>query len=234
MKRLSLYVLVFSIAFIMFFMAPPLLNKQFGLYPVMKVGDVFDLFTPLVLIPLYWLMYRLDGSKAIGLRGSLIFMVFAAFWAAGQGMHLSANSIGHLLKDMKGSDIYNLTNFYDEVLSHYLWHSGVLGLSAVLIYHQWQNPSTEGQAMPWIVRSAGIIYGFAYFVIVIEGATTPMGVPFAVLASLFILIWERKKLSQQPLLVFFLIAYLLATVLFAGWGIYWHGLPEFSKVGIID
>lgn len=82
MKRLSLYIFVFSIAFTVFFIAPPLLNKQFGPYPLMKAGDVFDLFTPLVLIPLYWLMYRLDGSKAIGLRGSLLFMVFAAFWAA--------------------------------------------------------------------------------------------------------------------------------------------------------
>lgn len=144
-------------------------------------------------------------------------------------MHLSANSVGHLLEGMKGSDVYNLTNFYDEVLSHYLWHLGILGLSAVLIYRQWRNPFTDGRAILWILILAGIIFGFAYFVIVIEAATTPMGVPFAVSAALFILIWGRKKLSQQPLLAFFLVAYLVATALFLGWGIYWHGLPELAR-----
>ena len=234
MKRLSGLVLVFSILFLVFFIGPPFLNMQYSPYPLMKVGDVLDLFTPLVLIPLYWLLYWFGGNRPIGLRGSLIFMFFAALWVAGQSMHLAGNSLGHLLEDMKGTDVYHLTNFYDEVLSHYLWHFGIFALSALLIYRQWKNPSAEGQTLPWAVILAGIIYGFAHFMIVIEGATAPMGVPFAVLAALFILVWGRKNLRQQPLLVFFLTAYLLAMVLFLGWGIYWGGLPEFSQVGIID
>jgi len=233
MKRLSVLTLVFSIAFLVFFIGPPLLSKQFGPYPLMKVGDVFDLFTPLVLIPLYWLLYWLDGSRPIGLKGNVVFMVFVAFWVAGQGMHLAANSIGHLLENMKGTDIYSLTNFYDEILSHYLWHFGIFALSAMIIYRQWRNPLAQGRPMPLAMIVAGVIYGFAYFAIVIEGATTPIGVPFAVLAMLFILVWGRKNLGQQPVLAFFLVTYLLATVLFLCWGIYWHGLPEFSKVGII-
>ena len=58
--------------------------------------------------------------------------------------------------------------------------------------------------------------------------------PFAALVVLFTLVWGRKKLRQQPLLPFFLVAYLVATLFFAGWAIYWGGLPEFSEVGIID
>ena len=46
-KRLSIITLIFAIAFAVFFMAPPLLNKQFVAYPMMKVGDVFDIFTQL-------------------------------------------------------------------------------------------------------------------------------------------------------------------------------------------
>jgi hypothetical protein len=86
----------------------------------------------------------------------------------------------------------------------------------------------------WAVIPGGIIYGFTYFALIIEGATTPLGAPFALLAALFILIRGRKNLGKNPVLAFFLVAYLLAIVLFLGWGIYWHGLPEFSKVGIIN
>jgi hypothetical protein len=234
MKRLSVLILIFSVAFLVFFFGPPFLSKEFGPYPLMKTGDFFDLFTPLVLVPLYWAIYRLDGSRPIGLKGSVVFMVFVAFWVLGQGMHLAANSIGHLLESMKGTDVYDLTRFYDEVLSHYLWHFGICALSATLIYRQWRNPLAEGRPVRWALITAGLIYGFAYFGLVIEGATTPMGVPFAVLATLVILIWGRKNLGQRPVLTFFLVAYLLATLLFLIWGIYWQGLPEFSEVGIID
>lgn len=234
MKRLSLLTLLFSIAFLVFFMLPPFLNQEFGPYPLMKVADVFDLFTPLVLIPLYWLIFRLDGKNTPTLGENLCFLVFTAFWILGQGMHLAANSIGHLLKGMEGTDIYNLSNFYDEVLSHYLWHFGVVGLSAMLIYRQWRNPLAEGKTSTWLVILAGIIYGFTYFALIIEGATTPLGVTFTVLAVLFMVIYGRKNLTQQPVTFFFLVAYLLALLLFIGWGVYWQGLPEFSEVGIID
>ena len=234
MKRLSIIILVFSVAFLLLFMAPALFGMQFRPYPLMKIGDVLDILTPLVLLPLYWLLYRLDPKKAITLSEGIIFAVLAALWVEGQGMHLAANSVGHLLKGMETTDMYNLTFFYDEVLSHYLWHFGVVGLSAVLIYRQWRNPFAEGRTMTWAVILAGIIHGFSYFMIIIEGATAPLGVTFSVLAVLFMLIYGRKSLTQQPIILFFLAAYLLAILLFAGWGIYWGGLPEFSKVGIID
>lgn len=234
MKHLSVIILVFAVLFATFFMAPALFGMQFRPYPLMKIGDVLDILTPLVLLPLYWLMYRLDPKKAISLSEGIIFAVLAAFWVEGQGMHLAANSIGHLLKGMETTGIYNLTIFYDEVLSHYLWHFGVVGLSAALIYRQWRNPFAERRTMTWAVILAGIIHGFSYFMITIEGATAPLGVTFSVLAVLFMLIYGRKSLTQQPIILFFLAAYLLAILLFAGWGIYGGGLPEFSDVGIID
>ena len=127
MKRSSVLILVFAIAFAVFFVGPPLLGKPFGPYPLMETADVFDILTPLVLLPLYWLLYRMSQKEPINLSGIIVFFVLAAFWAEGQGMHLSANSIGHLLKGMENSDIYKLTYFYDEVLSHYLWHFGIIG-----------------------------------------------------------------------------------------------------------
>jgi len=40
-------------------------------------------------------------------------------------------------------------------------------------------------------------------------------------------------LREQPLLLFFLVSYIVAVLFFAGWGIYWGRLPEFSELGLI-
>ena len=233
MSRLNRLILVFSVAFAVFFIGPSMLSGQFGPYPLMKLGDIFDLLTPLVLIPLYWLLYQVGQNKKPGLGEGLVFLVLAALWVQGQGMHLAANSIGHLLEDMAGSDASILTSFYDEVLSHYMWHLGVVGLSALLLIRQWQNPFTGERSSPGIVVLAGIIHGLTFFVIVVEGGTALLGIPFAITVTIAGLVWGRLKLRQQPLLLFFLVSYVVALLFFAGWGIYWGGLPEFSELGLI-
>jgi hypothetical protein len=232
-KRLSLYCLIFSLAFAVFVLGPPFLGIKFGLYPLMKIADVLDLFTPLVLLPLYWLLFRLYKSSVPTTRENLLFMVLIAFWVLGQSIHLTANSIGHHLEGMSGTDAFKLTGFYDETLGHYLWHFGVAGLSALFIYRQWRNPLKDAKAVMWQIIPAGILYGFAYFAMVIEGATSPLGVTCAVLVLIMTIILGRKHLSQKPLLVFFLTSYSLALILFAVWGIWQGGLVEFSKAGFI-
>ncbi len=232
-KGLSLVVPVFSVAFAIFVLGPPFLGYTFGPYPLMDVADVFDLFTPLVVLPLYWLLFRLEGDKPASLVENLAFMVLAGLWVLGQSMHLTANSIGHLTETMPSTDVYNLTYFYDERLGHYLWHLGVIGLSALLIYRQWKNPLTERRIFTWGNVLAGILYGFTFFAMVNEGGTVPVGLPFAVLAVIFILVWGRRRLNQQPLLFWFLTAYSLAILLFAIWGIWHQGFPGFFEVGIV-
>ena len=231
MKPLSVLILVFAIAFAALLVGPPFLGKPFSPYPLMSVADVFDILTPLVLLPLYWLLYRMGQPKPVNMSWMVIFFILAAFWAQGQGMHLSANSIGHLLKGMETTDIYRLTHFYDEVLSHYLRDIGIVGLSALLIFRSWQNPFTEMRATLWPLILAGVIHGFTLFLVVVESGTAPLGMTFAIIAALFFLIWGRKRMSQQPVATFFLISYSVATLFFIGWGIYWQGLPQFSEVG---
>ncbi len=233
MNGSSRLIVAFSIAFALLFLAPPFLTPEFGVYPLMRLGDVVDILTPLALIPLYWLLYRMQEERSPTLSGVIIFLVLAGFWVEGQGMHLSANSIGHLLEEMEGSDVYNLTNFYDEVLSHYLWHFGIVGLSAVLIFRQRQTRPADERIVLWPTGLAGIIHGFTFFLIVVEAGTAPLGLPFAILVVLLILLRRRKGLSQKPILAFFFAAYLVAIVLFAAWAIYWGSLPQFSEVGII-
>jgi hypothetical protein len=68
----------------------------------------------------------------------------------------------------------------------------------------------------------------------VEAATVPLGFPFAGLVVILTLVWGRHQLRQQPILAFFFIAYLVATLLFIGWGLYWGGFPQFSEVGLIE
>lgn len=241
MKQLSFLTLIFAVLSLVFFLLLIFLRIPFPLYPLMSYQDAIDILTPLVLIPIYWLMYRsVAPGGGAGLTDEITFMVMSAFWAVGQGLHLSANSINNLIGSLSenqvievtGTDIFRLTYFYDEHLSHYLWHIGVLGLAAILIYQGWRH-ATEEKTDWRMVIPAGLIYGFTYFCIFLEGQTLPIGLPFAAVVTLLILIGGRKKLVQQPVLAFFFMSCLLALLLLVGWGLYWGGFPQFSDVGLI-
>ena len=240
MKRLSLLILLFAILSIIFFLLLIFFRIPFVLYPLMSVQDALDRLTPLVLIPIYWLLFRHAARNRSSQVEEYAFMVLSAVWVLGQGMHLSANSINNLAEalamqqviDITGTDIYKLTYFYDEHLSHYLWHSGILGLAALLIYHEWRQPAGIATTW-WIAVTAGILYGFTYFCIFLEGGTVVLGLPFVIGILLLVSVWGRHKLGQQPVLAFFFIACLVAFLFFVGWGIYWGGFPQFSEVGLI-
>jgi hypothetical protein len=240
MKRLSLLTLVFAVLSAIFFLLLIFFRTPFPLYPLMSYQDAFDLLTPLVLIPVYWLLFRYGANGESSRSEEIAFMVLAAVWVLGHGMHLAANSIDNLAEklaksqvlDITGTSIYTLTYFLDENLSHYLWHGGVLGLVALLSYREWRRPAHLA-ATWWVTILAGLVYGLTSFCIFLEGQTVWLGFPFAIIFTLLTLAWGRKELSQRPLLAFFLVASLVAVVLFTGWGVYWRGFPEFSKVGLI-
>ena len=239
-KHLSLITLVFAVISFVFLILLIIFRYPFGPYPLISYQDALDLLTPLVLIPIYWLLFRYASSQRSSLAEEIVFIILAVFWVEGHGVHLAANSINNLIDslaksqvvDIKTTDIYHLTYFYDEYLSHNLWHIGILGLAALLIYREWKQPS-KIQTTWWATILAGVIYGFTYFSIFLEGKNVLMGFPFAILVVVFIWISARKNLHNRPIQAFFFVSCLLAFVLFAGWGLYWGGFPEFSDVGII-
>ena len=237
MKRLSFLALCFAVLSTVLFLLLIFLRIPFPLYPLMSYQDAFDILTPLVLIPIYWLLFKFAGSDESNRAEEIAFMVLAATWVLGHGMHLSANSVNNLAEtlaknqviDITGTSIYELTYFFDEHLSHYLWHFGVFGLAGVLIYREWRRPAGITTIWgPTVV--AGLIYGVTLFSIVIEGQTVPLGLPFVILYTLLTLIWGRKTLAQRPLLAFFFASFLVAFILFAGWGLYWGGFPQILDV----
>jgi hypothetical protein len=233
MISLSRLILIFALMFAILLISPALLSQPFGLYPLMKTGDVTDLLTPVILLPMYWLLFQLDNRPIEKPSRSeiMVFLVFTALWVEGQGMHLSANSIGHLLTEADG-DVYRLTHFYDEVLSHYVWHVGLAGLTAALIWRQVKHPFADLQAGLPIEVVAATIYGLTYFIIFIEAGTTVLGVPFAAAVFVFGLM-QGKGLRHQPISAFFFVGHVVAMVLFLVWFARWGGLPQFSELGWI-
>lgn len=225
-------ILIFTLVFAAFFILPAFLDFPFPPYPLMKGGDAFDLLTPLVLIPLYWALFvRVSPAprKSVAVTA---FLLLAALWVLGHGMHLAANSIGHQLEELKNTEAYTLTYFYDEVLSHYLWHLGICGLTALLMVTDARSQLGDSERLLAQLPSA-LIYGFTFFLIIIEGQTWPVGLPFAAMAGLTPLIFKRKDLSVKPVLGAFTLAHLVALILIVGWWIYWGEPVEFSAVGII-
>jgi hypothetical protein len=240
MKRLSFLTLIFAVLSLVFFLLLVFFRIPFPPFPLMSWQDALDILTPLVLIPVYWLLFRDAEGEGPRLWQEIAFMLLAALWVEGQGMHLAANSINNLIEglaegqaiDIRQADIYRLTYFYDETLSHYLWHIGVIGLAALLIYRDWKRPASI-PTLWWAAGLAGLLYGFILFCIFLEGQTVPLGLPFVVIVALLGLIWGRRYMAHKPLLAFFFISCLLAALLFAGWGLYWGGFPQFTEVGLI-
>jgi hypothetical protein len=239
-KRLSLLTLILAALSLAFVLIPIFLRIKFPLYPLVSYQDVFGVLTPLIFIPIYWLLFKHAANTKTSLGQEIAFMVLVSIWVEGQGIHLSANSIDNLIEafarnqviNIKTTDIYNLTYFFDEHLSHYMMHIGMLGLAALLIFREWRNPAGL-VTMWWAVILAGIIFGFFNFCTFIEGQTVALGLPFCLIIVLFAIIWGRNKLAQQPVLAFFSITCLVALLLFAGWGLCWGGFPQFSDVGLL-
>jgi hypothetical protein len=221
MARLSRLIVVFALLFLVLIIGLPFLSSQFPPYPLMKTQDAVDLFTPLILIPVYWLLFQVQPGSKSGAGETLLFMALAALWVEGQGIHLAANSIGHLTEAFTGSDAAALTDFYDEVLSHYLWHAGIIGLSLLLIFRQWRNPVAGMRSTHRAEIGAGILHGLSFGLMTLEGATIALGLPSAALVVVFVLARGRGQIGQQPILAFFFVAYLTATILFLVWRVYW-------------
>ena len=97
MKRLSLLAFIFSILSLFFIILLILFRQKFALYPLMSNQDAVDLFTPLVLIPVYWLLFKSSAKDVTSLVDEILFFIFAVIWVEGHGIHLSANSIHNLI-----------------------------------------------------------------------------------------------------------------------------------------
>lgn len=230
------------------------MRTQVPPFPQLEAGDVFDLLTPLVLVPLWGTLFLAAAPGRPRMRTTLIFLALAALWTLGQGIHLVGNSMSHLTSAYPDTDVHKLAYFFDEKLGHVLWHTGMFSLTTLILAREAIHlepvgpeaaaaADAERASWPWFKRIRGVeslaaaIYGFTLFIIVVEGQTGWFGVPFAIAVVLFA--WNEHRRGRdrgvdRQMLRFFGLGHAVALILFAIWFALWRGLPEFSAVGFID
>lgn len=229
--------LLFAVALAAFILVPPFLKVDFGPYPSLSWGDVLDLATPLVVIPLAWMLLDAAAPGRVSRSATITFMVLAAAWVEGQGLHLGANAINNLAGAVGGIDeaVANLTHFLDEVLSHYLWHAALIGLTVLIGVRALSGAPAHGVAgARALTVTAAAVFGFTFFAMIVEGGTGPIGVPGAAILALGGMWRAWVGFGRRPAADAFALGYALASLLFLAWAAMngWQ-LVQFSEAGII-
>jgi len=235
---LFLYGFVFA-----FFGIMPALVPGMWKSPITR-GDALDFLTPLAVMPVALILFlkikirrtNEGQSRGVKIAAMITFAVGVIFYIEGHGVHLPSNSLARLMEP--GTAISKAAYFYDEVISHYIWDGGVILISAGLIILastiSFPSPS---KANYLFIGLGAALYGFTFTCNGIEGQTFPLTFPAAIVGALaaFILYLKNKKTKRpNPVLLFFLVGYLISLALFAYWGISHPGFPEFSAIGWID
>lgn len=177
-------------------------------------ADWIDLLTP----------YVVTGAAAGALRGGGasrgtwgVFWFAAVLYTQGHGIHLAANSVGNTI-DRPHPDVVNL---WDEVVGHYLWYAGFALIVAVLAVALADRRPRGGVGAHLLAA----VVGFTHFTNSVEGQTPWMGIGTAVVFAVWGL-FTRDGMGR-----YLLTAYGLSLLLFAGFGVWQGGFPEFSELG---
>lgn len=218
--RLPRSLLAYAVALAMFLLIPPTLHPTVGPPRWFTLQEATDLLTPVVVIPLAWLV--LDRSGAT--RGPVVvaFLLIAAVWIEGQGIHLGANAIGDAFAKGPARDAFyatdagDLDHWLDEVLSHWMWHLAWAALTILML-------AVASRRRPWptgpgglMTAIAGVVHGVAFFFVTTEGGTTILGIPL----SIALLAWtgrETRSGSTHPVVRFVLVASAATLVAYLAW-----------------
>lgn len=220
--------LAYAVALTIFLLVPPTLKATVGPPRGFTLQEAAHLFTPVVVIPLAWLVL----DRAGGLRGRTLvaFLIIGAVWVEGQGLHLGTNAIGDVFPSGPARDAFyatdagDLDHWLDEVLSHWMWHLAWAALSVLMLW----TATRPSVAQPRPVRGAmtvlaGLLHGITFFFVTAEGATTALGIPL----SIVLLGWGGRQLrrgSAHPIVWFLVVASATTVLADLGW-IALHGWP---------
>jgi hypothetical protein len=244
---LCFWLLAYGFFFAYFHIMPPFL-KTFLKSPL-TWGDTLDFLTPFAVIPLAYILYsrlakilhslepQQPSPRALRILPKVLLAIGFLLYVDGHGLHLAANSIARLLHHMKGSELYKAAYLFDEIISHFMWDGGVFLISVALIIAAYK---ISFKSLTWknfaFLSLGAAFYGFAFTANGIEGQTVIFTFPAAGVAfflALFFYFKRKKEGNQNPFLFFFISGYFLSLILFAYWGIYRSGFPQFSELGWI-
>lgn len=207
-------------ALAVFLLIPPILTLTVGPPRWFTLQEAADLLTPVVVIPLAWLVLERAG----GLRGRAFigFLVIAAVWVEAQGIHLASNAIGDAFEKGPARDAFyateagDLDHWLDEVLSHWLWHIAWAALSVLMLWTASRGAAWPSGAGGATSAAAGFMHGTTFFFVTAEGATTAVGIPLSVL----LLVWGGREVlrgSSHPIVRFVAVASAVTLLADLGW-----------------
>ncbi len=198
--------------------------KPLGTLGETRVADWVDLLTP----------YAILGCAAMVLlrawatRGQWVLLgVGGITFTLGHGLHLAANSISNVADTVvAGASIVHL---WDEVVSHYIWYTGLFLVMAAVAWALRDQALTVGAPDVVVALLVAVTLVNTY----IEGATPWMGLVFLATGLVAGLRWRPATVSRLLLVVGG-----VGLVLLIGWGVYWFAadgsvFPEFSELGWI-
>jgi hypothetical protein len=236
--QLPAALLGYAVVLAAFLLVPPYLKASVGPPQAFTLQEAADLLTPLVVIPLAWLVFDLAGG--FGRRGLVAFLVIGALWVEGQGIHLAANAIGDAFPPGGAERFYetapgDLDLWLDETLSHWMWHVAWVALSVLVLAAATRSAVTPTKSPSATAAVAGLVHGATFFLVSVEGVTTLLGIPASILILAWCMLAGRRGLARQPVITFFLVATVVTLLGYVGWGALnnWT-LPEFSKVGLFS
>ena len=236
--RLPAALLAYAAVLAAFLLVPPFLKASVGPPQAFTLQEAADLLTPLVVIPLAWLVFDLAGG--LGRRGLVAFLVIAALWVEGQGIHLAANAIGDAFPSGGAETFYqtvpgDLDFWLDEVLSHWMWHVAWVAIAVLVLAAATRASAPPARRASPTAAVAGLVHGATFFLVSVEGVTTLLGIPASILILAWSLLEARRGRARQPVVTFFLVATVVTLLGYLGWAALnnWT-LPEFSKVGLFS
>jgi hypothetical protein len=227
-----------GIAFLSLYLGSVYIKVPFARAGV-TLGDLIDIATPMILIFLVALVGRALGAgtaSSHGRSGPLLFLILGGFaLVLGHGMHVAANSIHDAIDRTRMPDPYGLINWWDERVSHFMIDSSKVALCVGLTALESRSHETVGfarQARPGFgfLALGALAYGFIFFAAGIEGQTVALLLPFCIVYPAWSLTRGRPL---PPVRRFYTLAALVSIALFVVWGVWHHGFPEFSAVGLI-
>ena len=213
-------------AYLVFVVGPPLLAAPVEFFPSLRTGDLLDLVTPLVVIPLAGLLF-IAGSRQPPTRPAILaFVVVSVVWVQGQAIHLAANAIGHHIP-ADGSLLSALVTYLDEDLSHQMWHGAVIAIAAMTMYRAASGPPSRVPARTVAaVIVGGALFGLTYVLMVVEGRTAGFALPVAAAMAIVGLATLRAGILARPALGFYVVGFVVAL----GLAVVWASLNEWQLV----
>src|SRR5689334_21894131 len=138
--------LAFAVAAAVFLLLPSQLTSDVGAVHGFTWQEAVDLLTPVAVILPLWLVFERAGATTTRVR--LVVLAIAAMWIAAQGLHLGTNAIGDLFDPGAPREAFYATPpgaldlWFDEVLSHWLWHIAWAALLLELVVVVARRPAS--------------------------------------------------------------------------------------------